>query len=167
VPVWRRKRSLKACTNLELEHRTDDGTVLNDVEYKTVVTVVNTESAISGHYRGTFGECIAKAAHDVPHEFGTSAKAANYAPAGQIEFGLRLTRPFKPTTGSTQVAVSSKDRPLSNPPLKSRVLLTDHSRPPARTSKDVLVKRIMRSVNHGETDPEKWKAYALGGFARR
>jgi hypothetical protein len=34
-------------------------------------------------------------------------------------------------------------------------------------TKDVLAKRIMRSVDHGETDPEKWKAYALGGFARR
>jgi hypothetical protein len=34
-------------------------------------------------------------------------------------------------------------------------------------TKDVLAKRIMRCIDSGETDPEKWKAFALGGFGKR
>src|SRR5262245_30173969 len=34
-------------------------------------------------------------------------------------------------------------------------------------TRDVLAKRIMRSIDSGEGDPEKWKAFALGGFADR
>jgi|RhiMethySRZTD1v2_1073278.scaffolds.fasta_scaffold2052375_1 hypothetical protein len=34
-------------------------------------------------------------------------------------------------------------------------------------TRDVLAKRIFASADSGETDPEKWKASALGGFARQ
>ena len=34
-------------------------------------------------------------------------------------------------------------------------------------TREVLAKRIMASVESGETDPARWKAAALGGFARR
>jgi hypothetical protein len=33
-------------------------------------------------------------------------------------------------------------------------------------TRNILTKRIMNSVEAGETDMEKWKAHALGGFAR-
>jgi hypothetical protein len=33
-------------------------------------------------------------------------------------------------------------------------------------TRDILARRIMNSVEAGETDMEKWKAHALGGFAR-
>ena len=33
-------------------------------------------------------------------------------------------------------------------------------------TRDILARRIMNSVEAGETDVEKWKAHALGGFAR-
>ena len=32
-------------------------------------------------------------------------------------------------------------------------------------TRDVIAKRIMRCVDSGEKDPEKWKSFALGGFA--
>ena len=32
-------------------------------------------------------------------------------------------------------------------------------------TRDVLAKRIMACADSGEADPEKWKAFALGGFA--
>ena len=33
-------------------------------------------------------------------------------------------------------------------------------------TRDILARRIMNSVEAGETDVETWKAHALGGFAR-
>jgi hypothetical protein len=32
-------------------------------------------------------------------------------------------------------------------------------------TRDVIAKRIIRCVDSGEVDPEKWKDFALGGFA--
>jgi len=41
------------------------------------------------------------------------------------------------------------------------------ARPVNQLTRDILAKRIMICIDSGETDPAKWRDFALGGFADR
>jgi hypothetical protein len=115
----------------ELEHETHNGPRLDNVIDKSIITMIDADTAIAGGHRERIGEVIANASHDIPNELGRYAETTDQGQPATKKPGLVLAWPLRPTTGSTQVLVASTE-PREE---KSTSLLSDHRRAPATTSR--------------------------------
>src|SRR5688500_424777 len=98
-----------------MEDATEDRAVLDDVELKTIIRIVDADAAIADDKGESVVELVAETAEEIPVDLRRNAEAADHRPAGEIPGRRALQAALHADHRIDPVFVAARAQPVADP----------------------------------------------------